>query len=53
MAYNWDQIEEDVRLHRQELTDRLVDFALHDVLLYWSPDEKLQKEQEENERKKK
>ena len=48
MAYNWDQIEEDVRLHRQELTDRLVDFALHDVLLYWSPDEKLQKEQEEN-----
>ena len=48
MAYNWNQIEEDVRLHRQELTDRLVDFALHDVLLYWSPDEKLQKEQEEN-----
>ncbi len=46
MDYNWKQIEEDVQLHREELIDRLVDFSLYDVLLYWSTDKKLQKEQE-------
>lgn len=46
MEYNWKKIEEDVQQHRSEIIDRLVDFSLNDVLLFWSSEESLQKEQE-------
>ena len=48
MEYNWKKIEEDVQQHRSEIIDRLVDFSLNDVLLFWSSEESLQKEQEKS-----
>ncbi len=43
---DWNAIEYDVRKNKNEIIDRLVNFALNDVLLFWSTDEKVQKEQE-------
>ena len=45
-SQDWKIIENDVRKNRNALIERLVNFALNDVLLFWSTDEKVQKEQE-------
>lgn len=47
MEFNWKEIEKDVAEHSSELIERLVNFSLNDVLLYWSTDVNLRKEQEE------
>ena len=43
---DWSIIEEDININRDALIDKLVDFSLNDVLLFWSTDEKVQQEQE-------
>lgn len=47
MEMDFKQIQEDVKLHRQELIERLINFSLNDVLLFWSSDDKLLAEQKE------
>ncbi len=44
---DWQAIEKDVAKNKTALIERMVNFALNDVLLFWSTDEKVQKEQEE------
>lgn len=43
---DWKIIEQDVQKNKDVIIDRLVSFALNDVLLFWSTDKKVQKEQE-------
>ena len=43
---DWQAIEKDVAKNKTALIERMVNFALNDVLLFWSTDEKVQKEQE-------
>lgn len=43
---NWDVVESDVHKNKEAIVDRFVNFAPNDVLLFWSTDEKVQKEQE-------
>ena len=43
---NWNIIEKDISQNREALIDKMVDFALNDVLLFWSTDKQVQKEQE-------
>lgn len=45
---DWKTIEQDVQKNKNAIIDRLVNFALNDVLLFWSTDKKVQKEQEKN-----
>ena len=45
---DWYEVEQDICKNKGEIIDRLVNFALNDVLLFWSTDEKVQKEQEKN-----
>lgn len=47
MQQDWQKLEADVLAHRQELTDRLVDFSRSDVLLFLSSDKKLMEQQKE------
>ena len=47
MEQNLKQVEEDIKQHRVEIIDRLVNFALNDVLLFWSTDKEVKKEQQE------
>ena len=47
MEQNLKQVEKDIKLHRAEIIDRLVNFALNDVLLFWSSDKDVRKEQQE------
>lgn len=47
MEQNLKQVEKDIKLHRAEIIDRLVNFALNDVLLFWSSDKDVKKEQQE------
>ena len=47
MEQNLKQVEEDIKQHRVEIIDRLVNFALNDVLLFWSMDKEVKKEQQE------
>ncbi len=47
MEQNLKQVEEDIKQHRAEIIDRLVNFALNDVLLFWSTDKEVKKEQQE------
>lgn len=42
---DWKTIETDIRKNKDTIIERLVDFALNDVLLFWSADEKVQKRQ--------
>ncbi len=43
---DWAVVEKDVHKNKDAIIDRLVNFALNDVLLFWSTDDKVQKEQE-------
>ena len=43
---DWSVIEKDVHQNRDALIERLVNFALNDVLLFWSTDKKVHDEQE-------
>ena len=43
---DWNVVEKDVNQNRETLIEKLVDFALNDVLLFWSTDKKVQQEQE-------
>lgn len=45
---DWKTIEQDVQKNKNAIIDRLVNFALNDVLLFWSTDKKVQKEQEKS-----
>lgn len=45
MEVDFNKIQEDVKRNREELIDRLVNFSLNDVLLFWSSDDKLLAEQ--------
>ena len=47
MEQNLKQVEKDIKQHRAEIIDRLVNFALNDVLLFWSSDKDVKKEQQE------
>lgn len=47
MEQNLKQVEKDIKQHRAEIIDRLVNFALNDVLLFWSTDKEVKKEQQE------
>ena len=47
MEQNLKQVDEDIKQHRVEIIDRLVNFALNDVLLFWSTDKEVKKEQQE------
>lgn len=47
MQQNLKQVEKDIKQHRAEIIDRLVNFALNDVLLFWSTDKDVKKEQQE------
>lgn len=47
MQQNLQQVEKDIKQHRAEIIDRLVNFALNDVLLFWSTDKDVKKEQQE------
>lgn len=47
MDLNFNQLEQDIKNNRTEIIDKLVGFAQADVLLFWSPDENLRKEQEQ------
>lgn len=47
MQQNLQQVEKDIKQHRAEIIDRLVNFALNDVLLFWSSDKEVKKEQQE------
>lgn len=47
MEQNLKQVEKDIKQHRNEIIERLVNFALNDVLLFWSTDKNVQKEQQE------
>lgn len=47
MQQNLKQVEKDIKQHRAEIIDRLVNFALNDVLLFWSSDKDVKKEQQE------
>lgn len=44
---DWKLIESDVSKNREALIERLVNFALNDVLLFWSTDKNVQKLQEQ------
>ncbi len=43
---DWQAIEKDVAKNKAALIERMVNFALNDTLLFWSTDEKVQKQQE-------
>ena len=43
---DWQAIEKDVAKNKTALIERMVNFALNDTLLFWSTDEKVQKQQE-------
>ncbi len=43
---DWNAVEKDINQNREAVIDKLVDFALNDVLLFWSTDKKVQQEQE-------
>ena len=45
MIQNWKKLEQEIALHREELVDRLTDFARTDVMLFLSTDKKLLEEQ--------
>jgi chaperone required for assembly of F1-ATPase len=47
MQQNLKQVEKDIKQHRAEIIDRLVNFALNDALLFWSSDKDVKKEQQE------
>ena len=47
MEQNLKQVEKDIKQHRPEIIDRLVNFALNDVLLFWSTDKEVKQEQQE------
>lgn len=47
MEQDFAKIQEDVCLHRKEVIERLVNFSLNDVLLFWSSDDKLLNEQKQ------
>lgn len=47
MQQNLKQVEKDIKQHRAEIIDCLVNFALNDVLLFWSTDKDVKKEQQE------
>ena len=47
MEQNLKQVDEDIKQHRVEIIHRLVNFALNDVLLFWSTDKEVKKEQQE------
>ena len=47
MQQNLKHVEKDIKQHRAEIIDRLVNFALNDVLLFWSTDKDVKKEQQE------
>lgn len=44
---DWKVIEQDIQKNREDLIDRLVNFALNDALLFWSTDKKVHQEQKE------
>lgn len=46
MKLDWDKAQSEIQKQRTEVVNRLKDYTLNDVLLYWSPEADLRSEQE-------